>query len=60
MTSKHPQIFNVMNKGWYVETQTGLDGPFESEQAAAARLDTVKNDLNSPLQFAGLQFTPQS
>lgn len=58
--SKHPQIINVMNKSWYVETQTGLDGPFESEQAAVSRLNIVKKNLTSPLRFAGLQFTPQN
>lgn len=57
MISKNPQIIYVMNKNWYIETQTGLDGPFESEQAAASRLDKVKQNITSPLEFAGLQFT---
>jgi len=59
MISKNPQIIYVMNKNWYIETQMGLDGPFESEKAAAEQLDKIKQNLSPPLEFAGLQFTPQ-
>ena len=53
MMSKNPQIIYVMNKKWYIETQTGLDGPFKSEQTAAFKLDKVKRNLTAPLKFSG-------
>jgi len=60
MISKNPQIIYVMNKHWYIETQTGLEGPFESEQIAAFQLNKVKQDNpGTALKFAGLQFTPK-
>jgi hypothetical protein len=58
MISTNPQIISIMNKNWYVETQTGLDGPFESENEASNFLERVKACNSARLAFAGLQFTP--
>ena len=53
----NPQIVNIMNQKWYVESQTGLDGPFETEKEASVFLRLVKNSNAARMEFAGLQFT---
>ena len=60
MIRKHPQIISIMNKSWYIETQTGLDDPFDSEQEAASYLNKELNTDPKPMEFAGLQFTSQN
>ena len=55
MQSKNSQIVKISNIGWYVETRTGLDGPFESEKEASTFLDLIKC---SNAEFAGLQYSP--
>jgi hypothetical protein len=47
-----------MNQKWYIETHTGLDGPFDSELEAASYLDKINNSNPLEVEFAGLQFTP--
>ena len=34
MQSDRSQVHKVGSTGWYVETRTGFDGPFESEKEA--------------------------
>jgi len=58
MQSKNSQIVNVHNTGWYVETRTGFDGPFDTKQEATTFLDLIKCSDAARVEFAGLQFTP--
>jgi len=58
MQSTNSQIVNINNNGWYVETRTGLDGPFDSEQEASTFLDLIKCSNAARVEFAGLQYTP--
>jgi len=59
MISKNPKIINIMNNNWYVETQTGLDGPFKTEKEASCFLEHAKTRNSARLAFAGLQFTTE-
>lgn len=59
MISNNPQIINIMNNNWYVETQTGLDGPFKTEKEASYFLEHEQVCSSARLAFAGLQFTPE-
>lgn len=47
-----------MSKNWYVETQTGLEGPFKTENEAAIFLNLVRCSDAARMEFAGLAFTP--
>lgn len=58
MISKNAQIINIMNKNWYVETQTGLEGPFKTEDEAALFLNLLKCNDSARVEFAGLAFSP--
>ena len=58
MNSKNAQIINIMNKNWYVETQTGLEGPFKTKNEAAIFLNLIKCSDAARMEFAGLAFTP--
>ena len=58
MQSKNSQIVKISNIGWYIETRTGLDGPFESEKEASTFLDLIKCSNAARVEFAGLQYTP--
>jgi uncharacterized protein YkvS len=58
MQSKNSQIVKISNTGWYVETQTGLDGPFDSVNEATVFLDLIKSSNAARMEFAGLQYTP--
>lgn len=60
MISCNPQIVNIMNQKWYVESQTGLDGPFETEKEASVFLRLVKTSNAARMEFAGLQYSPQN
>ncbi len=59
MKSENTQIVNIRNTGWYIETPTGFDGPFESEEEASTFLALVKSSNAARAEFAGLQYTPQ-
>lgn len=52
------QIHRASNKNWYVETRTGLDGPFDSEKDAIIFLDLIKSSNAARVEFAGLQYSP--
>lgn len=52
------QVHRISNNGWYVETRTGLDGPFESEVEAISFLDLIKSSNAARVEFAGLQYSP--
>ena len=58
MASQHSQILKINSKDWYVETKTGYDGPFPSEEEAESFLDLVKCSNAARVEFAGLQYTP--
>lgn len=58
MQSKNSQIVKIGNTGWYVETRTGLDGPFGTEKEASVFLDLIKSSNAARVEFAGLQYTP--
>ena len=57
MQSKNSQIVKISNTGWYVETKTGFDGPFDSEKEADTFLDLIKVSNAARVEFAGLQYT---
>lgn len=48
----------VNNKNWYIETKTGFEGPFESENEAKIYLNLVNSADAARVEFAGLQFSP--
>lgn len=58
MQSENPQIVKISNKGWYVETRIGFDGPFESINEAITFLNLLKTSNAARVEFAGLQYTP--
>ena len=58
MQSENPQIVKISNKGWYVETRIGFDGPFESINEAITFLNLLKTSDAARVEFAGLQYTP--
>jgi len=58
MQSKNSQIINIRNTGWFIETPTGFDGPFESEKEADTFLNLIKSSNAARMEFAGLQYTP--
>lgn len=58
MLGKNTQVVKISNNGWYVETRTGFDGPFDSENEASKFHDLVKASNAARDEFAGLQFTP--
>ncbi len=59
MQNNNSQIVNVSNTGWFVETRTGFDGPFDTKQEASTFLDLVKCSNAARVEFAGLQYTPE-
>ena len=58
MSNKNSQIVKINNNGWYIETRTGFDGPFDSEQEATVFLNLIKSSDAARVEFAGLQYTP--
>lgn len=58
MSVKNSQVVKISNNGWYVETRTGLDGPFDSEKEASQFLDLIKSSDAARVEFAGLQYSP--
>jgi hypothetical protein len=58
MQSENPQIIKISNKGWYVETRIGFDGPFDSINDAITFLDLIKSSNAARVEFAGLDYTP--
>ncbi|MDH5395885.1 MAG: hypothetical protein OEW97_06390 [Gammaproteobacteria bacterium] len=58
MSNHNPQLVKISNMGWYVETRTGLDGPFESQEEATSFMHLVNSSNAARMEFAGLQYTP--
>ena len=58
MFCENNQILKINNKDWYVETNTGFDGPFTTEEEATSFLDLMKLSSAARVEFAGLQYTP--
>ena len=58
MFYENTQILKINNKDWYVETNTGFDGPFKSEEEATNFLDLMRCSSAARVEFAGLQYTP--
>ncbi len=58
MQQASSKIVKISNNGWYVETRTGFDGPFDSEQEASTFLDLLNCSNAARMEFAGLQFSP--
>ena len=58
MQSNNSKVHRVNSSGWYVETRTGFDGPFETEQEAVSFLDLIKCSNAARVEFAGLQYSP--
>lgn len=59
MSGKHSQVVKISTNGWYVETRTGFDGPFDSEKEASVFLDLIKASDAARVEFAGLQYSPR-
>lgn len=59
MQRNQAQIVKISNTGWYVETKTGFDGPFDTEKEASSFLDLIKSTNAARDEFAGLQYTAQ-
>ena len=51
------QIIKIGQSSWYVETQTGFDGPFDSQGEAITFQDLIKRSNAARVEFAGLQFS---
>jgi len=58
MLAKSSQVVKISSNGWYVETRTGFDGPFDSEEEASNFLCLIKSSDAARVEFAGLQYTP--
>lgn len=58
MSHKNTQVVKISSNGWYVETKTGFDGPFDSEKEASTFLNLIKTSDAARMEFAGLQYTP--
>ncbi|MDH5369567.1 MAG: hypothetical protein OEW99_06060 [Gammaproteobacteria bacterium] len=58
MQSNHSHIVKISTNGWYVETRTGFDGPFDSEKEASTFLDLINCSNAARVEFAGLAYTP--
>ena len=58
MAQSTSQVVKISSNGWYVETRTGFDGPFDSEQEASVFLNLIKSSDAARIEFAGLQYTP--
>lgn len=59
MLSQNSRIVKISTNGWYVETRTGFDGPFDSKEEAAIFVNLIKCSDAARMEFAGLQYTPQ-
>lgn len=57
MQGHNSKVHKIGSTGWYVETQTGFDGPFDSEKEAVSFLDLVKCSNAARMEFAGLQYS---
>lgn len=57
MHGQNSEILNIGNTGWYVETRTGFDGPFDSEKEAVDFLYLLKRSNAARVEFAGLQYS---
>lgn len=58
MAFNNSQVVKISSNGWYVETRTGFDGPFDSEQEASEFLTLIKSSDAARVEFAGLQYSP--
>lgn len=58
MQNEHSHIVKISTNGWYVETPTGFDGPFDSEQEAATFQDLIQTSNAARMEFAGLAYSP--
>ena len=58
MQKENSQLVKISHNNWYVETRTGLDGPFESVKEATTFLNLMKSSNAARVEFAGLQYTP--
>jgi len=58
MSVRNSQVVKINPNGWYVETRTGFDGPFNSEKEASTFLNLIKASDAARMEFAGLQYTP--
>lgn len=56
--STDSQVVKISNTGWYVETRTGFDGPFDSKTEAIIFLNLIKSSNAARMEFAGLQYSP--
>lgn len=58
MKSEHSHIVKISTNGWYVETRTGFDGPFDSEQEAETFQHLIQSSNAARVEFAGLAYSP--
>ena len=60
MQNPHSQIIKISTKGWYVETRTGFEGPFDDEEEATSYFLLIKSSNAARVEFAGLEYTPEN
>lgn len=58
MQDNTPHIVQISGSDWYVETRTGMDGPFPTKEEASDFHDLILCSNAARIEFAGLQYTP--
>ena len=60
MAQREGQMVQINNTDWYVETRTGLEGPFETRKDAQVFQKLMARADAARAEFAGLQFSPKN
>lgn len=53
------RIVKIDSTKWYIETRTGYDGPFDSQNEAQEFLALLQSCEAVHTEFSGLEFSPQ-
>lgn len=59
MQKNFPNIIQINGSDWYLETRTGFDGPFTTQQEASEFHDLIVCSNAARIEFAGLAYSPQ-
>ena len=51
-------MIQISSNKWYIETRTGYDGPFDTEDEAKKYLSLLRSCDAARDEFAGLEFSP--
>lgn len=52
------RMIQISSNKWYIETRTGYDGPFDTEDEAKKYLSLLRSCDAARDEFAGLEFSP--